>query len=628
MGKMQRQGSRGKIVLCAALAAMVGPCSLAVHAQTPEAATVGRKFYVDCDRNQADGAGRSPQSAWNSLARLNAATLEPGDVVALKRGTTCKGTLAPKGSGSEAMPIRLTAYGEGPRPRVIAGDTVKQSLLLFDQQYWDIDSLDLSGGNTYGVFVSGTKGVLHYIHLSNLLIHDVMGEKLKTKDCGLLLISPGSVDQHFEDVVIDNVSAWHTNQWAGIMVGGGNLGYPPEEAWNVDAVIRNSTVHDVQGDGIVLFRVHHGSIESSVAWNTGMQVTETNGTPNAIWTWMCDDCTVRGSEAYLTDSPGVDGGAFDIDYDNTQNAVLDSYGHDTQGYCVSVFGAGFTTRQSIVRGNLCIDNARSPRMADYQGAIYLLTWNNGKIDGLTIENNTVFWNPVERVPALLNDAAIKEGSAVFRNNTIYSTSPWLVDSHTSLGFEGNHYRLFTARAPEWRVGGRSYNSAAALQGAKLEGGGEAYSHALEQWGAAYGVAAGSPAQAKAVHREKIRLTSTIPVRLSADGLLNDEALQQLTVLKSFAAQYVPLGLEVDVVFSSPRAELFRSTAFRNAVGDLSLREITTSELTSHAAQRTVLSMMNSTQMHQWRGLVGPVELGLALRGALGDPVFSQMEDQR
>ena len=188
----------------------------------------------------------------------------------------------------------------------------------------------------------------------------------------------------------------------------------------------------MQGDGIVLFRVIHGRIDSSVAWNTGMQVTETTGTPNAIWTWMCDDCTVEGNEAYLTDSPGVDGGAYDIDYGNTKNSVIDNYGHDTQGYCVAVFGAGFVTKESTVRGNLCVNNGRSPRMAKYQGAIFLLSWNDGSIDGLTVENNTVYWSPFENSPALVNQATIKAGTAAFRNNTIYSTSPWIVDSNTSL----------------------------------------------------------------------------------------------------------------------------------------------------------------------------------------------------
>ena len=206
-----------------------------------------------------------------------------------------------------------------------------------------------------------------------------------------MAITPGTTEQHFDDVLIDGITACNTDQWSGIVVGGDNFGFPQPETWSTHAVIRNSIVHDVQGDGIVLFRVRYSSIESNVAWNTGMQVTQTIGTPNAIWTRMCDQCAVRQNEAFLTDSPGVDGGAFDIDYGNTNNSVIDNYGHDTQGYCVAVFGAGFVTRASTVRGNLCINNGRSPRMADFQGAIFLHPWNGGSIDGLTVEKNTVDW---------------------------------------------------------------------------------------------------------------------------------------------------------------------------------------------------------------------------------------------
>jgi hypothetical protein len=61
-----------------------------------------------------------------------------------------------------------------------------------------------------------------------------------------------------------------------------------------------------RSDGIVLFQVNKGVIENRVAWHTGMQETETIGTPSAIWTWMCADCAMRHNEAFLTDSPGVD----------------------------------------------------------------------------------------------------------------------------------------------------------------------------------------------------------------------------------------------------------------------------------------------------------------------------------
>jgi hypothetical protein len=580
----------------------------------------GRTFYVDCSGRLA-GDGASPRSAWSSLAQINATVFAPGDTIRLRRGTECQGSLQPKGSGSEGAPIRLTAYGTGRRPKIVAGKSARQALLLFNQQYWIIDSLDLSGGTVNGVLVSGDKGVLHFIHLSNLAVHDVFGGKMKHKESGLVAISPGSANQHFDGVLVDNVTAWSTNQWVGILVGGGNLGYPPESDWSANVVIRNSTVHDVQGDGIVLFRVRKGVIESSVAWNTGMQNTQTIGTPNAIWTWMCDDCTVRKNEAYLTDSPGVDGGAYDIDYGNTKNSVLDNYGHDTQGYCIAVFGAGFVTRQSVVRGNLCINNGRSPRMAKYQGAIFLLTWNGGSIDGLTVENNTVYWNPYENAPALLNEANIKAGTAVFRNNSVYSTSPRMVDSSTALTLVQNHYIYFGGGTPEWRYGAKRLSSLAEIQSGAHEGNGSSYrQQPLHSWplvARSKFVSAGS----------RWRLKCVVPVSLNAQGLMDDAALRQLTVLKSFSQQYHPQGLKADLTLTAFNAHFFQTPAFSNALSDLGFnsRNITVKEASGPRAAAITLIGPDGKIAGHWSGYASPTDLGLTLRRALGEADYAGME---
>ncbi|MGO8720909.1 MAG: right-handed parallel beta-helix repeat-containing protein [Acidobacteriaceae bacterium] len=544
---------------------------------------------------------------------MNASEFAPGDTIYLKRGTVCHGTLAPQGSGAEGAPIRLTAYGEGPRPKVMAEASAEESLRLFNQQYWDIDSLDLAGGRTYGIFISGNKGILHHIYLENLVVHDVLGGEMKKKDSGLVVISPGSVNGHFDDVLVDGVTGWNTHQWMGIELGGGDLGFPPESAWNTNMVVRNSTVHDVQGDGIVLFRVHEGKIENSVAWNTGMQLTQTIGTPNAIWTWMCDDCTVVGDEAYLTDSPGVDGGAFDIDYGNTKNSVIGNYGHDTQGYCIAVFGAGFVTRQSTVRGNLCINNGRSPRMAKYQGAIFLLSWNGGSIDGLTMEDNTVYWNPYENVPALLNDANIQAGTAVFRNNIIDSTAPWMVDSNPSLSFAQNHYGYFGAGTPEWRYGTQRFTSLLDLQdGPHQEAGSSFARRALQQW----------PLQI--VPHGSWLLDCTLPISIDANGIISDAALQQIVVLKSLSQQYRARGLRVIVRMTSPDAQIFKTQRFRNVVTDLDLDGITMTQAAGSEVERTMLLGPDGKAAGKWDEFASPAALGLAVRQRLGEPAYSQM----
>lgn len=578
------------------------------------AQTASARLYVDCSASvPGDGSFAHP---WNSLDAVSAHLFQPGDVIALRRGTTCHGVLAPSGSGSAQASIRLTAYGEGPRPKIVAPAAAVEALRLFNQEYWDIDSLDISGGTTNGVFISGDHGVLHHIHLENLAVHDVMGGDMKHKESGLVVISPGSANQHFDDVLVDGVTAWNTNQWVGILVGGGDLGYPPESDWSTNAVIRNSAIHDVQGDGIVLFRIRGGKIENSVAWNTGMQNTESIGTPNAIWTWMCDGCTVENNEAYLTDSPGVDGGAYDIDYGNTDNSVIDNYAHDTQGYCVAVFGAGFVTRRSTVRGNLCIDNSRSPRMTKYQGAIFLLTWNNGSIDGLTIENNTIYWNPLEDAPALLNEATIVPGVAVFRNNTIESTAPWLTTSNTSLAFAQNHYTYFGNGTPKWTWGTHQYSGLGELQkGPHQEQGSSLTDRPLQD----------TP-QFQASRLGHWRLACDLPVSLDPDGMIADKTLQQLVVLRSFNRQYRASGLQINLTLTAQDAALLRSPALGQDLQDLDLGAISVRMQTDAGiSQQITLVAPDGHVSAQWKGFAGPVELGLALRKALGEPVYAQME---
>lgn len=583
------------------------------RAQAPTPSASGRHFYLDCSAAQ-NGDGQSPRFAWNSVAALNTASFGPGDIIAVRRGTICHGSLAPSGSGTNGSPIRLTAYGEGPRPRIVADPNAAQALRLFNQQQWDIDSLDLAGGRTNGIFISGDNGVLNHIHLANLAVHGVMGGAMKHKETGLVSVSPMNAQCHFDDVLIDNIVAWNTNQWVGIMVGGGDLGFPPESDWSSNVTIRNSVIHDVQGDGIVLFRVRHGLIDSSVAWNTGMQITESMGTPNAIWTWMCDDCTVEGNEAFLTDSPGVDGGAYDIDYGNTKNSVLDNYGHDTQGYCVAVFGAGFVTKQSLVRGNLCVNNGRSPRMANYQGAIFVYTWNGGSIDGLTIEHNDVWWNPFNNAPAILNNAAIAPGTAVFRQNNVWSTAPWMVDSNTSLSLSQNRYHYYGVGGPQFRYGGQRYDNLHDLQVAThQEAGSTEMPLALRLW---------PPALPKTSGIWKLHCA--LPVVLDAYGLLTGDTLRQIATLRSQARQYFASRLEVSLNLTSPDEQLLDSAPFRNAVADLDLDGLTVTHSVAVAAQQITLLSPNGAVAAKWSAPVGAVTLGRVLRDALGEPYYSQM----
>jgi hypothetical protein len=634
-------------------------CAISGSARTAQLAPRALTYFVDCSSNAPKNDGRSADSPWTTLEQINGHAFAAGDEVRFKRGSVCHGILWPKGSGSDSAPIRMTAYGTGLRPKIVSNSGNEASLKLFNQEYWNIDSLDFSGANKYGIFVSGDKGILHHIHLANLLVHDVGGVEMKNKESGLVVISPGSVDQRFDDVLVDGVTAYNTRQWVGILIGGGNFGFPPENTWSTHVTIRDSLVHDVQGDGIVLFRVRDGRITSNVAWNTGMQPTESMGTPNAIWTWMCHDCVVEQNEAFLSDSPGVDGGAFDIDYGNTNNSVVDNFGHDTQGYCIAVFAAGFVTHHSEVRGNTCLNNARSPRMAQFQGAIFLHTWNDGALDGLVVEGNTVYWNPPGTAPAVINDAVFRGENGIFRNNRIYSTSPWMITSNRSLHLEGNQYSLYSHDGildGRWSYGDRMFQGFADYQAQSGQDAGSSLRQvAATNTELVFWPEASAPTQqldktyrellserligidgGATLHQHlggKWTMYAMLSGRVDLDELLDETSRKQLTILKSLAAQFDGNGLRTVIALRPGSENLSAKRYLGNAVSDLNFNTakfVATPNAYGNPSEKPILLFL-SPEGHvikAWRGGAGASELGLAVRQKLGNPAYSRIDEMK
>ena len=372
-------------------------------------------YYVDCAAGSDSASGSVASSPWRSLAKVSGTTFSAGDSILLRRGTRCVGQLWPRGSGDAQRPIVIGSYGVGALP-VIDAAGADAAIKLVDQEHWLIQTLETVGGSPYGVFVGGSKADMHGLVLRNLVVHDVTGEP-KSKVTGLVVVSISDAAQ-LADVMIDGVTAYNTTQWAGIVVSGG---WPTTRVRNV--TVRNSIVHDVAGDGIILFSTEDGLIERSAAWRTGLQPIQTIGTPNAIWTWTCRRCTVRETEGFFSDSPGVDGGVYDIDYGNDDNVVENNYGHDAMGYCIAVFAAeSLVTTNSVVRGNTCIGNGRSPKLAKRQGDLFIYTWDGGALDGLRVENNTFEWSPLADAPVVVMDHADFRGTRknVVAGNRLYT----------------------------------------------------------------------------------------------------------------------------------------------------------------------------------------------------------------
>ncbi|HEY0308411.1 MAG TPA: right-handed parallel beta-helix repeat-containing protein [Acidobacteriaceae bacterium] len=565
-------------VLAATLAILGLPLQYA-HAST---------YRVDCTAEESTSSHSAPTGATlRSIDQVNALELKPGDTLSFRRGTVCHGALHPLGSGGANRVITISAYGEGPLPRIEAAPSDTAALTLFNQSGWSIDSIDLRGGTTYGVFISAAKGRMEHINLRNLTVSGVRGP-LRSKDSGLVVIKPSSPEATLTDVHVQGVRAFGTTQWAGIFVAGGSLTNP---ATNVS--VDSSSVHDVQGDGIVIFNATDAAIRNSAAWHTGMQHAQTLGTPNAIWTWQCNRCIVENNEAFLTDSPGVDGGAFDIDWGNTANQVLRNFGHDTQGYCVSVFAAEGPTTASTVDGNLCLANGLSPRLAQRQGAILLMTWNGGVIDGLHITGNRVDWRAGGNTPVIQSGSKLSATDIVIDDNELHTTGTALVDSVLAYTGAGNHYLL----------SGASLSEVEATRQAITASGHQA-TIAAEPL-----VSTFTPPSASA---KGWRLVATTPNNEPA-------ALDRLFVLLETASlEYGHAGLQI--TFSGSESQL-------QAAQDWGLPQdgVQIAPLPPHHGRFALeLIAPNGKPVATWEGAASVIDFGLALRSALGEPIYGRL----
>jgi hypothetical protein len=90
-----------------------------------EAAT----YYVSnhgADQND----GRSPETAWAMLARVNRGPIRPGDRVLFRRNDQWRGQLTPTSGDAKSGPVTYGAYGEGEKPLLLG------SLARNDPKQW------------------------------------------------------------------------------------------------------------------------------------------------------------------------------------------------------------------------------------------------------------------------------------------------------------------------------------------------------------------------------------------------------------------------------------------------------------------------------------------------------------
>jgi hypothetical protein len=304
---------------------------LAAIAAVPLAACA-TTYYVDASRGADVHDGVTAATAWQSLDRVNHASLAPGDHVLFRSGEAWHGQLAPRSSGRPGQPIVFDQYGPGPLPLISGDGTVTDTVLLRNVEQIELHHLAVTNHGADAAVRRGVEvlledyGTAHHIVLADLYVHDVNGEETHKDNAGILFRNKGlNVPSRFDDLDIERNIVWKVDR-SGIVGESSNIA---RTHWfpSLHVVLKDNYVDDIGGDGIVPWATDGAIVEGNVAQRCNQRSKDFNA---GIWQWSTDNTLLTMNEAFETKGTR-DGEGFDSDYNSRNTQFLHNYSHDNDG---------------------------------------------------------------------------------------------------------------------------------------------------------------------------------------------------------------------------------------------------------------------------------------------------------
>ena len=424
--------------------------------------------YLDAAAGNDASDGMTPATAWKTLAKVNATTFQPGNKICLKAGGSWTGQLAPKGSGSSAAPIVIDQYGTGPKPIIAAGASVTDTVYLLNQQYWEINDLEVTNtkstvGDLRGISINGQDGgTLNHITIRNCYVHDVTGQvnwiggdtadnapgvtfqtgwdaskhtggivfdvqagsaNVKTKFNDVLVESNTVADCSFGGIIfkqLDGTVHWGTRSSAG------------SSTWlpHTNVTVRGNYISQLNAslgcNAIYLTDVQNGLVEENVSNGAGT---------SAIELYYTDSVTVQKNETFGTKvkAGGADSNGMDTDKATTKTIIQYNYFHDNgDGILICQLSFG----DSVIRYNILQNNSR------YQ--IYL---HSDPAASSAVYNNTVYNNKTNSGVAYGYGTSLS-ASYTLRNNIFFAAAGnGVLTTSSTIVYQNNLYAGSAIQVP-------------------------------------------------------------------------------------------------------------------------------------------------------------------------------------
>ncbi len=346
-------------------------------------------YYVSFSGGNDLNSGRTAATAWKTFTNLDGLTLGPGSTVYLKRGDVwANSKLVLNGKGISGSPIKLTAYGDGNRPRITGINLTTEPCIVWNNpSFVNIDSMDCRDAKI-GLYLRYTGGNL-----------DGTGEMFNNTDVTISHSYFKNMDEVWSDVngAINVVPPYELSWGTGIWVGG-NVPSPPGGPWPSDTtpilnnlsikfcgfdevntgvgmkfyfppkfysrftnfVFEDSWVTGCENGSMALFDVNGGKVSRVDTFLGGTGFYDTGTTSGFIETmknFVIEDCQFAFSKRSSTSNDGV---GFDYEGDTDNVTLRDSVIHDNDGGAFLLSSTNGPHLNFNISNNTMWNNLRNP----------------------------------------------------------------------------------------------------------------------------------------------------------------------------------------------------------------------------------------------------------------------------
>lgn len=428
-------------------------------------------YYVDPAGSDSND-GLSKDRPWQTISKVNGATIPAGARVLFKGGSTFSGQLTlveGKHFGTAGKTIVFGSYGVG-RATIQASTNSDEGIYAVNPHHLSIRDLNFVGT---GTTVSTGSGI-HYINdlLSNSKLLGISLIRLEVSGYGVDGIAlycgdnayAASSSSGFTSPIIDSCVVHDCTGNCVDYTGNGITlqGFygSGAAASHINPVVRNCRVYNCtgkagitvshSGNGILLGQCIGGLVEYCEAYNNGANNTYASG-PVGIWMYDSTYCVIQFCESHhnKTGSGTSDGGGFDIDGGCQNCTVQYCYSHDNygSGYLMYQYNdAGMRALTSnTVRYNISEnDGTQDPAT---KAAIMVGTEESTRAaPGNAFYGNTIYTTVASSNGVFILNNPDQFTTGYFCNNIFYvtGTSSKLINSSTNttpaFRFVGNLYQ--------------------------------------------------------------------------------------------------------------------------------------------------------------------------------------------